>query len=100
MDTLKTRILIKHKDGATIAYLYNREAFDLLKIPKQEYDNSQFIEIGQEIEYEEIRYRVDSINFKFEEKTFEMNHGYGINMYSPTEQADFNCQISVFVVNA
>jgi hypothetical protein len=44
MDILKTRILIKHKDEATIAYLYNREAFDLLKIPTQEYGNSLKLE--------------------------------------------------------
>jgi len=45
METLQARILIQHKQGATIAYLYNREAFDLLEIEKQTYDNSQFIEI-------------------------------------------------------
>jgi len=43
------------------------------------------------------RYRVESINFKMEEKLYEMNNQYGINIYSPTDPSDFNCQIGVFV---
>ena len=97
METLQARILIQHKQGATIAYLYNREAFDLLEIEKQTYDNSQFIEIGQILKIEGKKYRVESINFKMEEKLYEMNNQYGINIYSPTDPSDFNCQIGVFV---
>lgn len=99
MEPFLARILIQHAEGATIAYLYNREAFDLLKVKKHEYDNSQFIEIGQELVIEDNIYVVESINIKLEEKTFDMNHGYGFNMYSPTDPSDFNMQIGVFVKN-
>jgi hypothetical protein len=97
METLKLRILIQHVKGADIAYLYNREAFDLLKIEKHTYDNSQFVEIGTKIEYGERKYVVESINLKMFPETYEMNHGYGVNLYSPTEQANYNCQLGVFV---
>lgn len=30
-------------------------------------------------------------------ETYEMNHRYGINLFSPTEQADYNCQLGIFV---
>lgn len=100
MEILQCRILIQHVQGATIAYLYNRESFDLLGIKHHEYDNSQFIEIGHEFEYDGTRYVVKNINFKLEEKTYKMDHGYGINMYSPTDPSDYNCQIGVFVDNA
>ncbi len=89
--------MIKHLEGAEIAYLYNREAFDLLKIDKHEYDNSQFVAVGTKIEYDERKYEVKSIILKLFPETYEMNHGKGINLFSPTEQADFNCQLGVFV---
>lgn len=97
MESLQLRILIQHVQGANIAYLYNRESFELLKIKKHTSDNSQFVEIGQIIEYNGYKYVVDHINFKLEEKLHKMNHGYGINLYSPTDPSDFNCQIGVFV---
>jgi len=100
METLQARILIQHVEGPTIAYLYNRESFDLLNIEKHEYDNSQFIEVGDIIEFEERKYVVESINFKMENTLHEMTHGYGINLYAPTDPSDFNCQIGVFVKNA
>ncbi|WP_353084389.1 hypothetical protein [Flavobacterium sp.] len=108
MDTKKlepflTRILFKYQDTETqamreIAYIYNREALDhLLNIKKQTYDNSQFIEIGDIITLEEYKCKVMNINFKLEEKTYDKSGGYGINMHSPTDPNDFNCQIGVFV---
>ena len=97
MESFQVRILISHVQGATIAYLYNRESFELLKIDKSKFDKSQFIEIGQKIEYNETQYEVKNINFKLEETLFEMDNNYGINMYSPTDPSDFNCQIGVFV---
>lgn len=99
MEVLQTRILITHINGAIIAYLYNRESFDLLNIQKQEYDNSQFISIGDTIEFDNSKYIVESINFKMENTLHKMNHGYGINLYAPTDPSDFNCQIGVFVKN-
>src|SRR5690606_6759815 len=97
MESFQVRILISHVKGATIAYLYNRESFELLKIDKSKFDNSQFIEIGQKIEYNETQYEVKNINFKLEETLYEMDNNYGINMYSPTDPSNYNCQIGVFV---
>lgn len=99
MEILQTRILLSHVQGARIAYFYNRESFDLLNIDRQTYDNSQFVEIGQKIEYDGVRYIVKNINVKLEEKTFKMNNEYGVNLYSPTDASDFNLQIGVFVDN-
>lgn len=99
MEALQVRILIKHVQGATIAYLYNREAFDLLKIEKDAFANDQFVEIGQILEFEGSKYIVDHFNFKMEEELHDMDHGYGINMYSPTKPSNFNCQIGIFVNN-
>ena len=99
MEHLFSRILIQHEEGAIIAYLYNRESFDLLKIEKQTYDNSQFIEIGQIIEYSGEKYRVERINFKMEHTLFKIDPGVGFNLFAPTDPSDYNCQIGVFVVN-
>lgn len=102
MEPLLTRIYIEHVQGATIAYLYNRESFDLLKIKKQQYDNSQFIEVGDIIEYEDRKYVVRTINFKMCEKMDEVEKrlGYGVNMYAPTDPSNYSCQIGLFVDNA
>lgn len=99
MEALQARILIKHVQGATIAYLYNRESFDLLNIPPNTYDSSQFIEVGSTIEYDGTKYNVQSINFKMDKDLNVMDNKYGINMYAPTDPSDFNCQIGVFVDN-
>lgn len=99
MEALQARILIKHVKGAIIAYLYNRESFDLLRIEKQPNNNSQFIEINQIIEFDGEKYKVDHINFMMQEKLYDMNHGLGTNLYSPTDASDFNCQIGIFVVS-
>lgn len=99
METLKMRILIQHVQGADIAYLYNRAAFDLLMIDKHEYDNSQFVEVGTKIEYDGRKFEVKSENLKLYPENYEKNHGKGINLYSPTEHADYNCQLGVFVDN-
>ena len=103
LEPFLTRILFKYKDTETqamreITYIYNREALDqLLSIKKHTEDNSQFIEIGDILTLEGHQCKVMSMNFKLEEKTSDMSGGYGINMLSPTEPTDFNCQIGVFV---
>lgn len=99
MEEIKSRILIKHVQGATIAYLYNRESFDLLNVEKNEDGDYQFVEIGQIIEYDGAKYKVENINFRMDKEMHDMNHGYGINMYSPTDPTDFNSQIGIFVDN-
>lgn len=99
MEKLVLRILIRHIEGAEIAYLYNRESFDLLNIDRQRYDGSQFIEAGQELQYRDSRYIIDSVNFKMYSELQEMDPRYGINIYSPSEPTDFNCQLGVFVRN-
>lgn len=99
MEALQSRILIKHVQGAIIAYLYNRESFNLLNIEPHTYDGSQFLEVGKVIAYDGTKYRIESINFKMEKELYEMDNKYGINMYSPTDGSDFNCQIGVFVDN-
>jgi len=100
MEQLQVRIYLEHVQGAEIAYFYNRESFDLLNIERQEYDKSQFIEIGDIFEYEGKRYKVENINFKMDEYFHKMDYRIGTNLYSPTDPSDFNCQIGIFVDNA
>ena len=102
MEQLQTRILLAYEgeNGGRIAYLYYREAFDLLNIEVQKYDKSQFIEIGQIIEFEGKRYRVKSCNFKMYEELCKVDNNIGTNLYSPTDLSDYNCQIGIFVENA
>jgi hypothetical protein len=100
MEQLQVKISIQHIKGAQIAYFYNRESFDLLNIKKDTYDESQFIEIGHLIEYEGNKYVVKNINFKLEKQLYVMDNKFGINIYSPSESSNFNCQIGVFVDNA
>lgn len=97
METLKPRILLRNMEGATIAYLYTPEAFNLLKIEMQDYDHSKFIEVEDHIEFEEQEYIVKKINIKFFNKTIEIEPRFGVNLYSATERADYNCQIGIFL---
>jgi hypothetical protein len=99
MESLKTRILIQHVEGATIAYLSNREAFDLLNIKKDKEDGSQFIEVGNKIVYNKLKYIVKEINFKMENELRDMDHGYGISIDSPNKHSNYNCQVGIFVDN-
>ena len=80
MEPFISRILIQHVQGATIACLYNRESFELLKIDRQQYNKSQFIEIGQVIEYNKKKYKAESLNFKMEEKLYKMDSSVGFNV--------------------
>ncbi|GEP52742.1 hypothetical protein FNO01nite_34140 [Flavobacterium noncentrifugens] len=100
MEQLQTRILIKHIEGAEIAYLYNRESFDLLNIKREDWDKSQFMQAGTTLEYNGTKYIVESVNFKMEPELYEAFNDVGINMYSPTDSMPHNCQIGVFVKNA
>ena len=99
MEQLQARILIKHVEGGKIIVcLYDREAFSLLNVEFKE--DFQFIEIGDIIIYDDVKYIVKRINFRMSKELHDMGHGYGINLYSPTEPSDFNCQIGIFVDNA
>lgn len=97
MEQLLVRIYLQNTQGAKIAYFYNRESFDLLNIERHTYDNSQFIEIGDIIDYSGERYKVKKINFKMDEHFHKVDNLYGVNIYSPTDLSDFNCQIGIFV---
>lgn len=97
MENLQLRLLIQHVEGATIAYLYNRESFDLLNITPHKFDNSQFLELGQVIEYGGTKYRIEEINFKMEQNFHDINPNIGINLYSPSDPSGFNCQMGIFV---
>lgn len=99
MEQLHLRILINHVQGAEIAYFYNRESFNLLNIIKQEYDQSQFVEIGDIIKINGEDYIVKNLNFKMENQLFNLNPEYGVNMYSPTDPTQYNCQVGIFVDN-
>ena|ERR1044071_207995 len=97
------RILFKYasKDGHAgreICYIYNREDLDALYlIKKHTFDNSQFIEIGDILVLEDRKCEVKQINFKLYNEINEMGHGFGVNVLSPSDPTDFNCQIGVFV---
>jgi hypothetical protein len=97
MEQLLIRISLQNTQGAQIAYFYNRESFNMLNIERQTYDNSQFIEIGDIIEYCGKRYKVRNINLKMDEHFHKVDNRYGVNLYSPTDLSDWNCQIGVFV---
>lgn len=102
LERLFARILFKYstkvgQDGREIMYAYNRQVIDSLNIKKQTYDQSQFIEVGDILELEGHKCKVTEINFKLEPTLYDMSGGYGINLYSPTDPTDYNCQIGVFV---
>jgi len=102
LERFFTRLLFKYigddnHEGREIAYIYNRESLNELNIKRQKYDNSQFIEVGDLLTLENHKCKVVSINFKLDERLNDMSGGYGINLLSPTDPTDFNCQIGIFV---
>ncbi len=62
-------------------------------------DESQFIEIGDTLEFEGEKFVVKRINFKLEKELYKMDNELGIDLYSVNGASDFNCQIGVFVDN-
>jgi hypothetical protein len=95
---LKFIYWLKDKPGREICYLYNREDLNAtLNIQKHEYDNSQFIEIGDKLTLEEHACEVVKMNFKLDEQMWDMSGGFGINTLSPSDPTDFNCTINIFV---
>ena len=97
METFTSRIFIQYEQGALITFLYNRESFNLLKIEREQFDNSQFIIIGQIIEYEGKKFKVKSIIFKMDEKLNKMNSNVGFNLSSSSDVSNYNCQIGILV---
>jgi hypothetical protein len=96
MENLQTRILLAHVQGATLAYLYGREGFNLLNVKIDDYEEVPFLEIGDTITYEDESYKVVNMSFKMHPKIYDMGN-MGINMYSPTAQLPYNCQIAIIV---
>lgn len=101
MENFATRVLIKIKDGDTIAYLHTREAFDLLNIPVNDFNQHQYLEIGNEFIYDDIKYKIVGINFVMMPFLYEaQTEPKGVNLYSPdAEEQDFdvNSQVGIFV---
>lgn len=94
------RILFKYygDNQREICYIYNRQDLDdLLNIERQEWDNSQFISIGDTVTLEGYKCKVVKINFKLFEHYYDMNNPKGINIFSPSDPTDYNCQVGVFV---
>ena len=100
LEKLYARILISHKDGGEIVYIYNRPVLDgVLNLQRHTYDNSQFISIGDILTIDEVKYKVVNVNVKMYDRIHDMVSArqYGINVYSPTEPTNYNLQIGVFV---
>lgn len=100
-EQLAARIAIIHNTNENeIAYLYSRESFELLRIPKNQ-DGMQFLEIGNTFVYGRKKYVIKNINFLMRRDFWEAtDESYGINLYSPDSNPngfDLNCQIGVFV---
>jgi hypothetical protein len=94
------RILFSYSgdNERSICYIYNRQDLDeLLNIERIQYDNSQFISLGDIVTLEGYKCKVVNMNFKLEERLHIMDNRYGINTMSPSDPTDFNCQIGVFV---
>lgn len=78
-----------HEDRSPgrMAYInYDREDFEDLGIPLDDYDGSQFIEIGRKIIVEGYECEIKRVNVKLEPHLFDSGGG---NKH--------NCQIGVFV---
>lgn len=101
-ERLIARILFVYTDagetqGREIMYAYNREVIEQLNLPRDKNFQSQFIETGSIIELEGFKCNVVNVNFKLDSTLHKMNPLKGINVLSPTEPTDYNCQITVFV---
>lgn len=98
MEQLQARICLQFTDGGEIAYLYNRESVDLLMLEKFTSENLQFLEVGNIIEFEGKKYKIQNINFRMEGELQRFNNPMpGISLSSPTMPSDFNCEIGVFL---
>ena len=101
-EKLIARILFVYVDegetrGREIMYAYNRQSIEPLKLKRDKYFNSQFIDVGDILTLEGFKCKVVRINYMLDSALHEMSPGDGVNSLSPTEPTDYNCQINIFV---
>jgi hypothetical protein len=102
IEPFMARVIFKYlqqgeNEGRVISYVYSRQALNELVIIKQDsYDNSQFLEIGNELMLEGKKCVIKNINFKLEDHTHKMTNSTG-DIYDVELPLNFNCTIHVFV---
>lgn len=94
-EQILSRINIIDEHGNEVVYIYNRQAFDYLNIPV-DYDG-QFLQIGGEFMFFEVKYKVTNIVFKLFPQIYEPIEGGIPETPELTEMLAYNSQINVFV---
>ena len=97
-ERLFTRIKLNHIEGAELGYYYTRKSLTELTFKKDTYEGAEFLEIGNEIIYENKKYVIKNITFKLETELWKMTEE-GVNLQSSDTPTDFNVTINVFIDN-
>jgi hypothetical protein len=98
MSGILARVRIKHKEGADIACLYQKEDLNQLGLmPTKFAPNETFLNVGDEFSLGDDNYRVVDINTKIFNQTYEPTN-YGVNL-SGGKQEPYNFQITCVVEN-
>lgn len=96
-ERLFTRVKIQHVKGKEFGNWYNRESLSGLSLKKDDFEGSEFLEVGNNIQLDGKEYIIANINFKLETELWDMSSRYGVNILSSTDPTDFNVTINVFV---
>ncbi len=95
-ERLFTRVKLNHIKGAELGYYYTRQSLDELTFKKDTYEGAEFLEVGNEIIYNNEKYIIKNITFKLETELWKMGEE-GINSQSSDNPTDYNVTINVFI---
>ncbi|MCP9237973.1 hypothetical protein [Lewinella sp. JB7] len=98
MEPIRVRYSVFHKDGATIAYLYGKEGFDMLNVPVEEYDGSQVLKPGVKLTYDATDYKVHEVRHIMLKTAEKIDTRYGVNTLSPQEAHGYEYDSAVIIV--
>ena len=87
-----------YPQGGTIGYFYGREAFEMMQIPEDGYDNSHWIKAGTIITYADKQFKVQEVSHMLYKERQRIDRSFGVNLESPHEADGYEYDAAIVVV--
>lgn len=89
-NLLTARFFFVHKDGGDILAVNDRQYLDTIRLKRDSYDKTQFLEIGHIIDLEDVAFKVVGINLNLLNEPINF----------PSSEAKYNLAVNVFLEHA
>jgi hypothetical protein len=98
METVQIRFHLVYPKGGTIAYLYGREGFEALGIPKEDYDGGQHLTVGAVLNVNDQPHEVKEIRYFMYREMQTMDTSVGVNLNSPQDPHGYQFNSTLVIV--